>query len=90
MKQSAIIGIFSILLLTSCSSLTDDEQNVVRRLPTPAEVEQYNAMVPPEDRIICRNEVPIASNIPRRVCRLARDVEETSTFHREQLRRALY
>jgi PBP1b-binding outer membrane lipoprotein LpoB len=89
MKKSTIIGLFSILLLTSCSSLTDDEQNTVRRPPTPAEVEQYNAMVPPEDRIICRNEVPIASNIPRRVCRLVRDVEETSTFHREQLRRAL-
>lgn len=90
MKQSTmIIGLLSMLLMASCSSLGDDEQNVVRRPPTPAEVEQYNAMVPPEDRIICRNEVPIASNIPRRVCRLARDVEETSTFHREQLRRAL-
>jgi len=89
MKLSTITGLFLILLLTSCSSLTDDQPNTVRRAPTPAEVEQHNAVVPPADRIICRNEVPIASNIPRRVCRLARDVEETSTFHREQLRRAL-
>lgn len=89
MKLSAILGLFLTMLLTSCSSLTDDQPNTVRRAPTPAEVEQYNAMVPPEERIICRNEVPITSSIPRRVCRLARDVEETSTFHREQLRRAL-
>ncbi len=89
MKLSAIPGLILIMLLTSCSSLIGDQSQTVRRAPTPAEVEQYNAMVPPEDRIICRNEVPIASSIPRRVCRLARDVEETSTFHREQLRRAL-
>jgi hypothetical protein len=58
-------------------------------MPTPAEVEQYNAMVPPEERIVCRSEIPVGSNIPVRKCRLMSDIDETSTFHREQLRRAL-
>ncbi|MEX0740965.1 MAG: hypothetical protein WD071_16655 [Pseudohongiella sp.] len=60
-----------------------------RRPPTPAEVEQYNAMVQPEERIVCRSEVPISSNIPVRKCRFVADIDETSAFHREQLRRVL-
>ena len=56
---------------------------------SPAEVEQYNASVAPEQRIVCRSETPVGSNIPVRTCRLAIDIDETSTFHREQLRRAL-
>lgn len=75
-------------LLTACSTTpaTQPEQ----RLPTDAEVEQYNASVAPEERIICRIETPIGSNIPKRVCRLVVDIEETSTFHRDQLRRSLF
>ncbi len=60
-----------------------------RRLPTDAEVEQYNASVPPEERIVCRSETQVSSNIPRRVCRRVVDMEETSRFHREELRRVL-
>jgi hypothetical protein len=45
--------------------------------------------VPPEERIVCRSEIPVGSNIPVRKCRMAIDIDETSTFHREQLRRAL-
>lgn len=79
------------LLLAACQStgepLQANEQQ--RRLPTDAEVEQYNATVPPEERIVCRNEIPVGSNIPVRKCRLIADIDETSHFHREQLRRAL-
>ena len=49
-----------------------------------------NASVAPAERIVCRREIPVGSNIPKRLCRLAKDVEETSTFHREQLRRSLH
>lgn len=59
------------------------------RLPTDAEVEQYNASVAPEERIVCRKELPVGTNIPKRLCRLVKDVEETSQFHRDQLRRSL-
>jgi hypothetical protein len=76
-----------VAILSSCVSPGESEP--YRRLPTPAEVEQYNASVPPEERIICRTEIPVGSNIPVRKCRLAVDIDETSTFHREQLRRAL-
>ncbi|MBC54525.1 MAG: hypothetical protein CMQ34_11895 [Gammaproteobacteria bacterium] len=72
--------------LTGC--VAPGEGNFIRP-PTPAEVEQYNAMVQPEERIVCRTEIPIGSNIPVRKCRLAVDIDETSVFHREQLRRAL-
>ena len=54
-----------------------------------AEVEQFNASVTPEERIVCRDERPVGTNILHRVCRYVRDVEETSAFHRDQLRRVL-
>lgn len=59
------------------------------RVPNDAEVAQYNASVPPEERIVCRDETPTGSNVPRRTCRYIRDIDETSRFHREQLRRVL-
>jgi hypothetical protein len=59
------------------------------RLPTDAELEQYNAQVPPERRIVCRMETPIESNIARRVCREVRDIKEATDFQREQLRRVI-
>ena len=79
---------FCLLLPVLAGCVAPGEGNF-RRPPTPAEVEQYNAMVQPEDRIVCRSEVPVSSNIPVRKCRLVVDIDETSVFHREQLRRAL-
>ena len=57
--------------------------------PTDAEVEQYNARVAPEDRIVCRQEKPVGTYIAKRVCRLQVDVDATSSLHRQQLRRVL-
>jgi hypothetical protein len=86
---TALALLFGCLLISSCITAEEASERVASRMPTPAEVEQYNAMVPPEDRIICRSEIPVGSNIPVRKCRLISDIDETSTFHREQLRRAL-
>lgn len=82
-------SILLCLLASSCISSEQASQRPPSRMPTPAEIEQYNAMVAPEERIVCRNEIPVGSNIPVRKCRLMSDIDETSTFHREQLRRAL-
>ena len=76
-----------LAVLSGCA--VDPDSNSGRQLPTDAEVEQYNASVQPEERIVCRQERQVASNIPRRVCRYVRDIEETSAFHRDQLRRVL-
>lgn len=86
---SVMTLLFICVLTSSCITAEEASQRQASRMPTPAEVEQYNAMVPPEERIICRSEVPVGSNIPVRKCRLMSDIDETSTFHREQLRRAL-
>ncbi|MEX0618331.1 MAG: hypothetical protein WDZ76_04035 [Pseudohongiellaceae bacterium] len=83
------LAIMVAAILTACAVPEDGDERSRPRLPTDAEVEQHNAQVPPEERIICRDETKIGTNIPRRVCRYIRDVEETSDFHREQLRRAL-
>lgn len=82
-----LAGLTAMAILSGC--VAPGESEPFRRLPTPAEVEQYNASVPPEERIVCRSEIPVGSNIPVRKCRLAVDIDETSMFHREQLRRAL-
>ena len=77
------------MMLSACLTPEQAAERATRRPPTPAQVEQYNAMVPPEERIVCRNEIPVGSNIPVRKCRLMSDIDETSLFHREQLRHAL-
>ena len=59
------------------------------RMPTAAEVEQYNASVPPEEQIVCREEVQVTTHIPRRVCRLVVDMEDDSAFTRSELIRAI-
>ena len=85
-----VSGVFTTTLLaTVLAGCVAPGEGNFRRPPTPAEVEQYNAMVQPEERIVCRSGVPIGSNIPERRCRLVVDIDETSAFHREQLRRAL-
>jgi len=61
----------------------------VRKLPNDAEVAQYNASVEPDERIVCRRETPVGTNVTRRLCRYIRDIEDTSRFHREQLKRVL-
>jgi len=86
LTRRRFVPVLALLGLTGC--VAPGEGNFIRP-PTPAEVEQYNAMVQPEKRIVCRTEVPVGSNIPVRKCRLAVDIDETSNFHREQLRRAL-
>ncbi|MDD9890376.1 MAG: hypothetical protein OXU30_08560 [Gammaproteobacteria bacterium] len=58
-------------------------------MPTDAEVEQYNASVAPSEHIVCRNERPVGSHIPQRVCRRVADMEAVSTLQREELRRIL-
>ncbi|MDO9478286.1 MAG: hypothetical protein Q8S94_08445 [Pseudohongiella sp.] len=84
------LAILSVSVLASaCITAEEVSQRQASRMPTPAEVEQYNASVSPDERIVCRNEIPVGSNIPVRKCRLMIDIDETSTFHREQLRRAL-
>ena len=79
----------SMLLFALCACAIFTPAEDASRLPTDAEVDQYNALVEAEERIICRVETQIGSNIPTRVCRLVRDIEETSDFHREQLRNVL-
>jgi PBP1b-binding outer membrane lipoprotein LpoB len=98
--QQIILALLLGVILAACASPQTKTQNEMadgsaqqeqsqRRPPTDAEVEQYNAMVEPDERIVCRDEVNVGSNIPVRRCRLIIDIDETSTFHRDQLRRAL-
>tara|TARA_B110000305_G_scaffold239591_1_gene307836 strand:+ start:300 stop:587 length:288 start_codon:yes stop_codon:yes gene_type:complete len=75
-----------LLLLSACAV---EPGGYVRNLPNDAEVAQYNASVEPKERIVCRRETPVGTNVPRRMCRYIRDIEDTSRFHREQLKRIL-
>ena len=86
------LAVLLLLLMAACSSILPEggESQPLRRLPTDAEVEQYNAQVAPEERIVCRDETRVGTNIPQRTCRYIRDMEETSRTTREQLRNILH
>lgn len=83
-----VIAVLSLLLLlAACANNPDSEPR--SRLPTDAEVEAYNAQVSAAERIVCRREIPVGTYIPKRVCRLQGDIDDTSNLHRDQLRRVL-
>lgn len=86
-RSSLQIPLF--LALVSCVSPNSEEVREIQRMPTDAEVEQYNAKVTPEERIVCRNEVPVGTNIPQRRCYFVQELEEIGRFHRRQLRNVL-
>lgn len=62
--KKLVCGVTTMLLLAACGS------NLTPRLPvpTPAEVEQYNAVVPYEEQIVCLMETELGSRFRRRVC----------------------
>ncbi len=93
-RQIEILILCSILVVSLVSCVVPDSEadagpRVVTRLPTDAEVEQHNAMSDPADRIVCRKEAPVGTNIPKRNCWLVRDLQTISDLHRDELRRAL-
>lgn len=53
------------MMLGACASGSSTPRP---RLPTDAEVEQYNAQVPREQQIVCRMETKLGSRFPRRAC----------------------
>ena len=80
---------FLLLIAWQACTVLRPEGNGAKLTPTDAEVEQYNARVAPEKRIVCRLEKPVGTYISKRVCRLQADVDATSALHRQQLRRVL-
>ncbi len=88
MKKTPIILPVLCLLASSvllgCSANPDRQPT---RMPTDAELEQYNASVEPEDRIECRLEKPLGSRISQRVCRRVSSIEEVSDLTQREWRR---
>lgn len=85
--MKCVLLLAGLLACTSCA--IDPDRPPPARMPTDAEVEAYNAQVSAEERIVCRREIPVGTYIPKRVCRLQVDMEDTSNLHRDQLRRVL-
>jgi hypothetical protein len=82
-QQTFLLG--ALLLLNACAI----EPAPPIEMPTDAEVEQYNASVPPQDRIVCRDEVPVGTNIPQRMCRFIADIQANTSYTRSELMRVL-
>jgi hypothetical protein len=87
--KTLALALIVLAWLVACT-VPAGTQEPTQRLPTDAEVEQYNASVAPDERIICREEIPVGTYISKRVCRLVKDIQETSELHRDQLGRALH
>ena len=80
-----VVALVAVMgLVASC---TVDPERQSKRMPTEAEIEQYNASVEPEDRIICRNEKPFGSRITQRVCRRSGKIDEISDLSQREWRR---
>lgn len=86
LKTTAKLLALSIatIVLMGCAA---DMERQTTRLPSEAEIEQYNAAVAPEDRIICRNEKPFGTRISQKVCRRAGAIEEVSALSQREWRR---
>lgn len=87
MKHISKLFLFTLILFSLAACQLEPVEPV--RMPTDAEVEQYNASVPPEERIVCREEKPVATYIPRRICRYAAEMDQESRFTRAELNRTL-
>jgi hypothetical protein len=72
------------LVASACAVEPGESQS---NLPTDAEVEAYNASAAPGERIVCKKEAPSGSHIRRRVCRLERNMNETTAAFHHELRR---
>lgn len=58
-------GALAMLFVTSCAVT---ELTPQLPTPTPAEVEQYNAVMPYEEQIVCLMETELGSRFKRRNC----------------------
>jgi len=81
--QSVVTVAFAATTLAACN-LPEREET---RLPTEAEIEQYNANAEPEDRIICREEQLVGTRISQQICRRAGDIEDVSDLSQREWRR---
>ncbi len=84
--QILITAALAASVLTACTMPERKET----RMPTEAEIEQYNASVEPEDRIICRDEKPVGTRITQTVCRRAGYIEEVSALSQREWRRTTF
>ncbi len=75
------------IMMTACLGPSGSVHQPVT--PTDAEIEAYNASVSPEERIVCREEVPVGSYIGRRVCRFQSQIDSSTDELRGELRRVL-
>ena len=69
-RYSRRSGVFLVvalqtLLLAGCAS---ESLTPIPRLPTAAEIEQYNALAPHEEQIVCMLQSELGSRFKRRVC----------------------
>ncbi len=69
--RNFLFSILALGLLASCASNSESRP----RLPTDAEVEQYNALAPEEDHIACFTRTELGSRFPRRQCYRVADLE---------------
>jgi hypothetical protein len=60
-----ILLALTAVAIAGCAS---DSSTPKPRLPTDAEVEQYNAQAPREQQIVCRMETRLGSRFARRAC----------------------
>lgn len=74
------------LLLATCGAGPGSQSPA---FPSDAELEQYNASVAPEDRIVCQKERPVGSRISEQVCRRAGDVELANFLSQRTWRRII-
>lgn len=66
-----LLSILALSLLAGCVSSATPRP----RLPTDAEVEQYNALAPEEDHVACITRIELGSRSPRRSCYRVADLE---------------
>ena len=73
--EKLLIGAFVVICLFALGCAAMQEQARLNSL-TDEQVAEYNADPNNEDKIVCNEEKPIGSNIPKRTCTKQSDLDE--------------
>lgn len=88
MKKSIILFILITgFIFSGCATTPQDSSLIDINELSKKEIEAYNSNPNNTNKIVCKKEKPVGSNLPTRVCRMKASIDERSLSDQQELRR---